>query len=603
VEEKEKEEVTLKPARRIEKPVEGKEDIVLKPVPKKEAPAEEKEEINLKPIRRTEKPEEEKEEINLKPIPKKQKSQEEKDVIDLKPVPRKEKMDEETGEVKLKQVPKKEKPKEGKEEINLKPIQRKGKPKEEKDGVKLKPVPQKEKPEEEKEEIRLKPVPQKEKPEEEKEDVRLKPVPQRDKPEEEKEEVRLKPIPRKEKPEKDKEDISLKPVPKKEKPKETEDVQLKLGRTEKGRKEPKKKEVEVELVSEKQPEPVQIKEKPRTEEAFPEKSDLPWLRKKPEEPQPQPNSDVGQPELPQTVPVASETKDVEVHEEKAVAPWRRRKVTKPKETIPLPVSGESKPEELEELQSKVALQLPELKPIKVEDKTEDFTEEQKSETRVTLSTIQKHVAVRPKPESPSEEVKETEEVHQIWQKEMKVDTVSKKKIKQHGRTSVPEDDRPLRELEIVTAKRVTEGVVCLPEEPVVEDVQVREDEHAVRRSLVQETATEITTKSSKIVAPYFIQRLQPVIAKPNKTALFTCKVDGYPFPQLTWYRNGVEIQPTSSTVFKVFESTATLEISNVTADDVGNYTCQASNPAGVATSTANLVVIGMCHCVACSCVS
>ncbi|PNF34025.1 hypothetical protein B7P43_G03475 [Cryptotermes secundus] len=357
--------------------------------------------------------------------------------------------------------------------------------------------------------------------------------------------------------------------------------------------EEKEEVVELKHDLEEQPVPLQETDEPRTEDGkSPEKTDLPWRRKKPKKPQQKPANDVGRPEeVLQTVQVTCESKDVEVPEEKKVAPWRRRKITKPQETIPVPVSEESKPEETEEPWGKERLQLPELKPVQVEDKGEEFTEEKKSETRVTLSTIQKQVAVRPKPEFPSEEIKESEEVHQIWQKEIKVDTVSKKKVIQHGRVSVPEDDRPLRELEIVTAKRVMEGVICLPEEPVVEDVEVLEDQRTVRHSLVQETAAEITTMSSKTVAPYFIQRLQPVTAKPNKTALFTCKVHGYPFPELTWYHNGVEIQPTSSTVFKVVESTATLEISNVTPDDVGNYTCQASNPAGVATSTANLVVI------------
>jgi len=300
--------------------------------------------------------------------------------------------------------------------------------------------------------------------------------------------------------------------------------------------------------------------------------------KETKEPQPKPASVIEKPkEIPGAVKVTDQVKPVDTPEEKTVAPWRRKRAGKREDITPVSICEESKPE---------------LKPVLVEDEGEEYNEEQKSKTHITFSTVQKKVSLRSKPELPSEESQEVVEVQETWQKEVRMDALSKKKVIQDERKPVTEaEDRPLRELEIITAKRVTEGVARVPEEPVVEDVEVHEERHTVKHSLLQET---------KIIPPYFIQRLQPVAAEPNKTAVFTCQVNGHPFPELTWYRNGVEIQPTSQTVFKVFESTATLEISSVTPDDVGNYTCQASNPAGIATSTANLLVIGMCWCVACS---
>ena len=561
------EDETVERVIRTERQVDEKEGevVVLQPISRKEKPVEENEDIILKPAPRKEKPEEVKEEVKLKPVPKKKKPEEEKEEVKLKPIPRKEKPEEEEEEIKLKPVPRKEKPEEEKEEVKLKPVSRKEKPEEEKEEVKLKPVPKKEKPEEEKEDVKLKPVPIKEKPEEEKEEVKLKPIPRKEKPEEEKEEVKLKPVPRKEKPEEEKEDIKLKTVSKKEQ------IMLKT--------EQEKEKVRVEPVSKGKPEPMQLKDESNfEEEKLPEETNIPLHSKEAKEPQPQPVSVIEKPkEIPGAVKVTDQMKPVDTREEKTVAPWRRKRAGKPEDITPVPICEESKPE---------------LKPVQVEDEGEEYNEEKKSKTQISFSTVQKKVSLRQKPELQSEENQEVVEVRETLQKEMRMDAVSKKKVTQDERISVTEsDDRPLRELEIITAKRVTEGVIRIPEEPVVEDVEVHEERHTVKQSLLRETKT---------IPPYFIQRLQPVAAEPNKTALFTCQVDGYPFPELTWYRNGVEIQPTSRTVFKVFESTATLEISSVTPDDVGNYTCQASNPAGIATSTANLLVIGTCWCVACS---
>ncbi|PSN29187.1 hypothetical protein C0J52_25667 [Blattella germanica] len=612
--EEEKEEITLKPIPRKEKPEEEKEEVKLKPIPRKEIPEENKEEIKLKRVPRKERPEDEKEEITLKPIPRKEKPEEEKEEVKLKPIPKKEIPEDRKEEIKLKRVPRKEKPEDEKEEITLKPVPRKEKPEEEREEVKLKPIPRKERPEEDKEEIKLKPVPRKETPEEDREEVKLKPVPRKDKPEDEKEELKLKRVPRKEKPEdekEEKEDIKLKPIPRREKPEEEkEGVKLKpipkkevpLEEKEEVNLKPTVKKVEPKEEEKEKPEPVPVwlKEESKPEEGkISEKSELPWRKKKSKEPVPKPEKEIEKPETipeaPKTVqiPVPEDEKPEETPEEKSQITWRRKRVMKPKkpEEIPQPVIEEVKPEDSVTPWRKTVVE-PELKPVQLIDKEEkEYVEEKKSEAQMTLSTVQKQVIVKPKPDTASEEIKEIEEEQILWQKQIKVDTVSKKKIPEQKKVPIPEDDIPLRELEIITAKRVTEGVIRLPEEPVVEDVEVHEDTRTVRRSLVQRTAAEITTTSTKTVPPRFIQRLQPIAIEPNKIAVFTCKVEGYPFPELTWYRNGIEIQPTSRIVSKIFESTATLEISDVTPDDVGNYTCQASNPAGVASSTANLVVI------------
>jgi hypothetical protein len=334
----------------------------------------------------------------------------------------------------LKPVTKKEKPEEEKEEVKLKPVPKKERP-EEKGEFKLKPVAKKEKPEEEKEEVKLKPVPRKEKPEEEKEEVKLKPIPRKEKPEEETEGVQLKPIQRKEKPEEETEGVQLKPIPRKEKPEE-EKVEVRLK-------------------------PVPKKEKPEEEK---EVIELTTVLKKEE---------IVLKTIPGAVIVTDEMKPVETTEEKTVAPWRRKRAGKSEDIIPVPICEESKPE---------------LIPVQVEEEGEEYNEEKKSKTHITFSTVQKKVSLRPKQELPSDESQEVVEVRETWQKEMRMDAVSKKKVTHDERMSIIEaEGRPLRELEIVTAKRVTEGVICVPEEPVVEDVEVHEERHTVKHSLLQET--------------------------------------------------------------------------------------------------------------------
>ena len=591
-EETKSEKATLKPVRKeIPKQPENKETVELKPVTKDSPHSQQPDEVVLKHVLRKEEREGGKDDIQHKPF---------KPVTDMKvpdeeakPVPSmvtEEKPEEDKvpfkselpwcrGKKPVKKVPKTE-------VATLKPIKQEVPTDvEQAEKVELKPIPserpQSVKPEEE----RVKPIRHTERPvdEKEREAVILQPISRKEKPDGENEDIKLKPVPRKEKPEEEKEEVKLKPLPKKEKPEEEREL-IKLITVSKKQEillktEQEKEKVRAEPVTKGKPEPIHLKDESNVEgEKSPEEMNVPLHIKETKEPQPKPASVIEKPkEIPGAVKVTDEMKPVDTPEEKAVTPWRRKRTGKPEDVTPVPIFEESKPE---------------LKPVQVEDEGEEYNEEKKSKTHITFSAIQKKVSLRPKPELPSEENQEVVEVRETWQKEMRMDAVSKKKVTQDERMSVTEaEGRPLRELEIITAKRVTEGVIRIPEEPVVEDVEVHEERHTVRHSLLRE---------AKTIPPYFIQRLQPVAAEPNKTALFTCQVGGYPFPELTWYRNGVEIQPTSRTVFKVFESTATFEISSVTSDDVGNYTCQASNPAGIATSTANLLVIGMCWCVACS---
>lgn len=72
---------------------------------------------------------------------------------------------------------------------------------------------------------------------------------------------------------------------------------------------------------------------------------------------------------------------------------------------------------------------------------------------------------------------------------------------------------------------------------------------------------------------------------------FECRVEGFPRPQITWFRQTHIIK--ESIDFQMFydeDNSATLIIKEVFPEDAGTFTCVAKNSAGFASSTAELTV-------------
>lgn len=61
-----------------------------------------------------------------------------------------------------------------------------------------------------------------------------------------------------------------------------------------------------------------------------------------------------------------------------------------------------------------------------------------------------------------------------------------------------------------------------------------------------------------------------------------CEVSGFPDPQITWERDGVQLQ----------RGGKRYTIESAVQNDSGNYTCKASNIAGEANATSRLNVLG-----------
>lgn len=85
--------------------------------------------------------------------------------------------------------------------------------------------------------------------------------------------------------------------------------------------------------------------------------------------------------------------------------------------------------------------------------------------------------------------------------------------------------------------------------------------------------------------------MQPIHTPDGYTIQFECKVEGYPRPQITWFRQTAIIKPSQD--FQMFyddDNVATLIIREVFPEDAGTFTCVAKNIVGYASSTTELVV-------------
>lgn len=67
-------------------------------------------------------------------------------------------------------------------------------------------------------------------------------------------------------------------------------------------------------------------------------------------------------------------------------------------------------------------------------------------------------------------------------------------------------------------------------------------------------------------------------------------IDGYPTPEVTWSKNGANLESTNKIKISYELNHAKITIQNISVKDAGKYTCTAINEAGSAVSTTDLVV-------------
>ncbi|KAJ6665436.1 hypothetical protein lerEdw1_003276, partial [Lerista edwardsae] len=123
-----------------------------------------------------------------------------------------------------------------------------------------------------------------------------------------------------------------------------------------------------------------------------------------------------------------------------------------------------------------------------------------------------------------------------------------------------------------------------PTSPVNAEKTEAEDEAA-------STLLESVDEERSHVKPYFTKTIQDIEVVEGSAARFDCKIEGYPDPEVIWYKDDQSIK--ESRHFQIDydeDGNCSLTISEVCGDDDAKYTCKAVNNLGEATCTAELIV-------------
>ncbi|CDW54859.1 I-set domain containing protein [Trichuris trichiura] len=90
-------------------------------------------------------------------------------------------------------------------------------------------------------------------------------------------------------------------------------------------------------------------------------------------------------------------------------------------------------------------------------------------------------------------------------------------------------------------------------------------------------------------APYFVKELKHQLLKIGSTVSFECRVTGIPPPQVSWSKDGKQLQPSSKMEYDTENGICVLTISLLLAEDIGEYRCTAVNVHGQASTAASIL--------------
>uniref|UniRef100_A0A493TUK4 Ig-like domain-containing protein n=1 Tax=Anas platyrhynchos platyrhynchos TaxID=8840 RepID=A0A493TUK4_ANAPP len=91
--------------------------------------------------------------------------------------------------------------------------------------------------------------------------------------------------------------------------------------------------------------------------------------------------------------------------------------------------------------------------------------------------------------------------------------------------------------------------------------------------------------------PRFIKKLDSSrLVKEHESTRYECKVGGSPEIKVMWYKGETEIHPSEKYRMSFVDSVAIIEMHNLRVEDSGDYSCEAQNPAGSASTSTSLKV-------------
>lgn len=108
-----------------------------------------------------------------------------------------------------------------------------------------------------------------------------------------------------------------------------------------------------------------------------------------------------------------------------------------------------------------------------------------------------------------------------------------------------------------------------------------------------DTVTSQIIKRSSAQPPKFSTPIHPCVVKEGELCTFSAVVAGAPQPEVVWLKDKVPLAPNEHYVTDHDKATnlCTLTINAAKPEDIAVYSCQATNIAGKATCTANVVVV------------
>lgn len=91
-------------------------------------------------------------------------------------------------------------------------------------------------------------------------------------------------------------------------------------------------------------------------------------------------------------------------------------------------------------------------------------------------------------------------------------------------------------------------------------------------------------------APEFIRPLRNQLASAGKSVTLECEIEGFPKPEVTWYKGSRELYDSGKYMMTVRGNVYTLTITDVFGEDADEYSCRASNRGGNKTSRCELTI-------------